>query len=165
MAENESNPHEDGAKPGAGHEVEDASARGLAIFAIIFFSSLVVVLLIGWGVLALVEHEKNISEAANVAHPLKELMPGTPPGAQLEPEPSHDVLPSQDLIAVRRREGALLSQWSWVDAGHHFARIPLEQATDIAVSQGLPLTLPATQPTTQPGLPPASAVHGPGGLP
>nr|AYC79938.1 hypothetical protein [uncultured bacterium] len=101
------------------------------------------------------------------AHPLAASVPTRPPEPTLEPEPHHDILPRADLEEVRARQRALIgpAALGWVDANHKFARIPLDQAIDMAVSNGLPTSLPATQPSTQPFMPPASAIHGPGGKP
>jgi hypothetical protein len=147
-----------------GHEVRDASPR--AILIICFFASAVGVHFFAWAVLRWVEQGENLAATlVHPAHPLSAAMPATPPDPRLEPEPSRDVLPRQDLLEVQARERSLLNGHGWLDANHKFARIGLEQATEMAVERGVPLTLPAIGATTQQSTPLASSTHGPGGVP
>ncbi len=50
------------------------------------------------------------------------------------------MLPHVDLAEVQAREQALIGEhaWGWVDSSHQFARIPVQQAMNLAVKQGLP---------------------------
>ncbi len=142
--------------------------RPIALFAIALIAMLLIVHFVSWGALTWLQSDK---EAENLqAFPAQSMAfpnANVPPDPRLEPEPSHNVLPRGDLLENRAREQALIGPqaWSWVDSSHQFARIPLDQAMKLAVEHGLPDTLPATQPTTQQFMPPASALHGPGGVP
>jgi len=152
----------------AGHETRDPAPSPVLIFVLSLVVTLVVVHLLAWWAMGWL---KNAGESANRAtfppNPIAAVMPTTPPDPRLEPEPSHDVLPQADLTEVRAREQSLIGDhaWSWVNSSHQFARIPIQQAMDLAVERGLPDSLPATQPSTGPYMPPASALHGPGGIP
>jgi hypothetical protein len=77
------------------------------------------------------------------------------------------VLPEADLAEVQAHEQLLIGDraWGWSDSTHQFARIPIQEAMNLAVQHGLPNVLPATQPGSQPTGAPASALHGPGGIP
>jgi hypothetical protein len=150
--------------PAIGHELTDAGPLPILLFALSLIAMLVIVHFLSLHALRYVEHNVA-SNMGQVGAPL--VPPPPPPDPRLEPEPSRDVLPRADLIAVQARERALIDDhaWAWVDSNHHFARIPIQQAIDLAVAQGLPTLLPATQPSNQPFMPPASALHGPGGVP
>jgi hypothetical protein len=151
-----------------GHEIRDAAPLPIFIFAVSLVATLVLVHLVGRGALNWLQRNQDAEDRiAFPTHPLSRTMATFPPGPRLEPEPSHDVLPNVDLVEVQTRERALIGQhaWGWVDSSHQFARIPIEQAIKMAVAQGLPNVLPATQPSAQPFMPPASALHGPGGVP
>jgi hypothetical protein len=152
----------------AGHELSDASAPALFIFAASFLASLGLVYLLGWGSFVILERTQYAENQLNFPpSPLSELMHASPPEPRLEPEPSHDSLPRVDLMDVRFREQAQIGDnaWAWADSSHQFARIPIQTAMDLVVARGLPLILPATQPSAPPNMPPASALHGPGGIP
>jgi hypothetical protein len=156
--------------PGAnlGHELRDASPRPVLIFAIFLLVVLVFVHWLAFRSLRFLESREDLQYRADFpTNPLSQQMPGVPPDPRLEPEPSHDQLPIVDLQAVQSRQQSLIgsSAWGYVDPSRHFARIPIQQAIDMAVTSGLPDVLPATQPSAPPGQPPASAAHGPGGLP
>jgi hypothetical protein len=148
--------------------VHDASAWGIFVFAICLIVVAGVIHLAAWEVLKYSYRQANReNDAAYPPHPLAASVPTHPPDPTLEPEPRHDILPRADLEEVRARQRALIGPGAlgWVDANHKFARIPLDQAIDRAVNNGLPSSLPATQPTTRPFMPPASAMHAPGGKP
>ncbi|HEY1921853.1 MAG TPA: hypothetical protein VGG44_03725 [Tepidisphaeraceae bacterium] len=152
----------------AGHELSDVQPRPILIFAASFLVTLGIVYLTGWAALTILDRVEDSEHIrAFPAHPLSEVIHATAPEPRLEPEPSNDVLPRVDLSKVRSRENSLIGPdaWGWVDASHHFARIPIQAAMDLAVRQGLPTVLPATQPSAGPYMPPASALHGPGGIP
>lgn len=152
----------------AKHETRDAGAGPLVLFAIALVVTLIIVHWVGWGAYRwLTGSTETENRQTFERHPLSEAMPAVPPDPRLEPEPSRDALPRADLLEVQTRERALLGDqtWGWVDSTHQFARIPLAQATNLAVERGLPLTLPATQPSAPPSMPPASSLHGPGGVP
>jgi hypothetical protein len=151
-----------------GHELTDVEPRPILIFAVSLLVTLGIVNLVGWAALVVLDRVENADHArAFPSHPVAEAMHAAPPGPRLEPEPSRDVLPHADLSEVRSREAALIDQnaWGWVDSSHRFAHIPIQTAMDMVVLQGLPLVLPATQPSAGPPTPPASALHGPGGVP
>jgi len=160
------NPNPPDAVIARGHEQGDASPRAVLIFVIVFIVCLVAVHAVARGYLDYLGKQENIvNNNYHPQHPLRQLMSSVPPDPRLEPEPSRDVLPRADLLAVQAREKSLLNTRAWLDPKHQFARIPLTEATDLAVDAGLPLTLPPIGSTTQQSTPLATAVHGPGGVP
>jgi hypothetical protein len=151
-----------------GHEMRDAAPRPVVIFAASLLAALAAVLWIGWKTLGFLnQRQETENQIIFPTHPLSEAMAANPPDPRLEPEPSHDLLPSADLTKVQMREQALIGPhaWGWIDSSHQFARVPVNQAIDWAVEHGLPQVLPSTQPANQPYMPAASALHGPGGVP
>jgi hypothetical protein len=151
-----------------GHELRDATPRPVFIFAVSLLAALAAVQWLGWKSLLFLQRHEDIKNQADFpTHPLAAVMPSIPPDPRLEPEPSHDVLPLADLTRVKAREQALIGPgaWGWNDSSHQFARIPVQQAIDLAVENGLPNVLPASQPSAAPFMPPASAARGPGGVP
>jgi len=167
------NPEKGGQPPfsaehnGRGHEVHDVRPRGLLIFAILFLAGLGVILAIG--LIYFRSLHNRIETDSRIVHaaPPVARFGIVPPMPGVQPEPFRPQMPYEELAEVRSREAAMLGSDAkgWVDSDHHFARISLEHAIDLAVRDGLPMKLPATQPTTQPFMPPASAVHGPEGVP
>jgi hypothetical protein len=152
----------------AGHETHDPAPSPVLIFVVSLVVTLVVVHLLAWWALGWLRNDgESTNRMTFPPNSIAGAMPTTPPDPRLEPEPSHDVLPLADLIEVRAREQSLIGDhaWGWVDSSHHFARIPIEQAMNLAVERGLPDSLPATQPSMGPYMPPASTLHGPGGIP
>jgi hypothetical protein len=150
------------------HEMSDAAPWPVLIFIVSLVATLMLVHLAGWGALQFLQRgaETDNREVFPV-HPLAGTMRSNPPGPLLEPEPSRDVLPRVDLLEVREREQSLIGEhaWGWADSSHQFARIPVDQAINLAVEHGLPEVLPATQPSARPSALPASTLHGPGGVP
>ncbi len=151
-----------------GFEVHDAGVGGIILFGVCLVVAAGIIHLAAWWAMSSAVHRENRSNAvAYPASPLADSVPTRPPEPTLEPEPHHDVLPRADLVEVRARQQSIIgpAALGWADPAHHFARIPVDQAIDMAVNNGLPVSLPATQPSTQPFMPPASAMHGPGGNP
>ena len=149
----------------AGYEVRDVRPRPMLLIAVGFIVGLALAHLVGLGVLLWLDRNQSMANAQLFPpHPLSTM--AVPPGPLLEPEPGHDVLPKVDLADVQARENALIgpANWGWTDAKHQFARIPITDAIDLAVKNGLPSVLPATQPARS-FMPPTSALHGPGGVP
>lgn len=58
---------------------------------------------------------------------------------QPPPEPRLQVLPAQDLQELREAEDARLSSYGWVDRATGVVRMPIPQAIELLVQQGLPV--------------------------
>lgn len=58
---------------------------------------------------------------------------------QLPPEPRLEVDPEGNLLALRRKEEALLNGYGWVDRSKGIVRIPIGRAMDLLAKRGLPV--------------------------
>ncbi len=84
--------------------------------------------------------------------------PPGPPGPRLQ------VTPEKDLAAMRAEEHALLEGYSLVAKGDGYARIPIERAMQIVLSQGLSSGAgPAPSIPTRAGMPEPGDSPGPAG--
>ena len=150
-----------------GHEIRDARPGSLLIFVIALLICLVLVHWVGWMCLDYLREKQAADDQRRHVPNVMAQFGTIPPAPGVQPEPARPQLPAEELAQVQNREAELLGSRArgWVDANHHFVRIPLEEAIDIAVQDGLPEKLSATQPSVPPSMPPASARHGPGGVP
>lgn len=115
------------------HERRDANVAWLvAILAFIVISGLCIEFLIG-GFQNLL---KRLPEARDGWEPLAK-SPVAPPDRP--PSPALQVSPAMDLKEFRRREDAELEGYGWVDKRAGIARIPIEQAMELVVREGLPV--------------------------
>jgi len=75
-------------------------------------------------------------------HFLKRRITATPATAQqlhqLPPQPRLQQSPAEDLATLRRHEDQALHSYQWVDRQRHIAAIPIDEAMNIVVRQGLP---------------------------
>lgn len=90
----------------------------------------VVAILVGVVVVAVVAIHFALSDWAVPQHAQVVARPGTvPPPPRLQPEPR------TDLAQLRSEKSALLSGYAWADAGHDFARIPIDRAMALYAQQ------------------------------
>ncbi len=109
------------AEPPYGHEPSGLAVRRiLSIGAVLAVTVVVIVLLIDviLGHWVIPEHAQVVARAGTL-----------PPLPRLQSQPQ------RDLTALRVQKMALLSTWSWADATHQFARIPIERAMTLLVQQ------------------------------
>ena len=126
-----------------GHETRDVNIRLVALFAL----SLAVILA---GSLALMAWVLDILPVAPAGHgPRGAPIAATPPRP---PEPRLQTSPIRDLQEMRRAENARLQSYGWVDRSAGIVRMPIDQAMERVVEQGLPSwhEIP-TPPTDAPG--------------
>ena len=110
------------------HERHDVNIRWMAYFGVAL-----VVLLVGSAVLMwwLFDIFDNESQRVDTPTPLAESQP-LPPGRRLQASPAQDM---REMLAAERR---LLEHYTWVDPSAGVVRIPIEQAMEWVVTQGLP---------------------------
>jgi hypothetical protein len=65
------------------------------------------------------------------------------------PEPHLQVDPRQQLLDLRAAEEEILSTHGWVDETNGLTRIPIDQAMDLIVEQGLPTPVSAPEPSEE----------------
>jgi protein SCO1 len=112
------------AEPPFGHESPGIAVRTIlevgAIFALAVVAA-IVLLDVGVSRFVIPQHAEVAARRGTV-----------PPAPRLQREPA------QDIAALRAQKEALLSTWSWTDATHQFARIPIERAMEIAAKRDPP---------------------------
>jgi hypothetical protein len=111
------------------HETRDVNIRLIALFAL----SMAVVL---GGSLALMAWVFDLLHVTPAGHgPRGAPIAATPPYPL---EPRLQTSPTRDLQEMRRAENARLQSYGWVDRTAGRVRIPIEQAMQMVVEQGLP---------------------------
>lgn len=111
--------------PGAGYEKRDANIRGLVIFGIALFASLVVVLIVSAGLFRFFAVEQSLGPPAS-------------PFANVRALPSQPRLqanPRRDLQRWQEQERATLETYGWVDRSAGIVRIPIDQAMDLVIQR------------------------------
>jgi hypothetical protein len=113
----------------AGYETSDLSPRAIALFGLGLALTVIVVMLITYGLWVLFRD----SEARRAAwlSPLSSMPdPITAPRLEIEP--------GRELKALRREEEARLNSYGWVDREKGLAHIPIDRAIEILAEKGLP---------------------------
>ncbi|MBV8855014.1 MAG: SCO family protein [Sinobacteraceae bacterium] len=124
------------AEPPYGHEPSGLAVRRiLSIGAVLAVTVVLLVVLID----VILAHWVIPEHAQVVAR-----LGTTPPTPRLQPQPQ------RDLTALRAQKSALLATWSWADATHQFARVPIERAMTLLVQQHTSADAPPPQATPQP---------------
>ena len=111
--------------PGPGHEKRDASIRGLVIFGISLFVSLVVVLIISAALFRRFAARQSLGPPAS-------------PFANVRALPSQPRLqadPRRDLRRWQEEQRATLESYGWVDRSAGIVRIPIDQAMDLLIQR------------------------------
>ena len=113
----------------AGYETHDLSPRGIALFGLGLALTIVVVMLMTYGLLALFRD----SDARRAARPSPLSLTRAPiTGPRLEVEPG------RELKALRREEKARLNSYGWIDQEKGIVHIPIDRAIEILAEKGLP---------------------------
>jgi len=58
--------------------------------------------------------------------------------AQVPPEPRLEVVPSRQIMDLRKLEDHVLTSYSWVDQKSGTVRVPIDRAIDMLAQKGLP---------------------------
>jgi hypothetical protein len=113
----------------AKYETRDLSVRGLAWFLAGFIGAALVIHLVVAtmfrGMIRL--HRQNFPAESPEVH-LNQVV-----GARLQ------VSPVQEMEQVRAGEETLLNSYDWIDRPHGIVRIPIAQAMELVVRDGLPV--------------------------
>lgn len=113
-----------------GHEVREANVRLLIKFGVGLFVLSAVSMLLMWGLFVTLE-QYNASLLPEPS-PLTET-------DQIPPAPRLQVIPEEDLIALRAAEKEKLETYGWVIRTANIVRIPIERAMEITAERGLPV--------------------------
>jgi hypothetical protein len=123
-------------QPGAHYETRDASTRGLVMFGIGLFTTLVVVaVLTSW----LFGYFAKSQSLGSPDSPFENVR-------VLPPQPRLQVNPRQDLLRLRENENAELDSYGWVDQKNGIVHIPIARAMDLVAQRGLAARQPNAPP-------------------
>lgn len=121
---------------GGGTERTDVKLRPILVFTIGLVVAIIVVYLIVTAMFRIFATEAADRDTS-AGVPLALQVPGTE--EHLPPQPRIQVNPAADLKALRQREEAALATYGWVDERAGIVRIPIEQAMQLVLEQGLPV--------------------------
>jgi uncharacterized iron-regulated membrane protein len=107
----------------ARHEKRDASIRGLVIFGVALFVSLVVVLVMA---ARLFRHFAAVQSLGPPASPFANMR-------ALPPQPRLQVDPRRDLQRWKDEQKAILNSYGWVERSAGTVRIPIDRAMDLLI--------------------------------
>ena len=119
-------------KPHRGHEQRDASTKwifGIVLFLIV---SVVAIQVILGGYLSL------LKKKAPTTDNWRPVTSPRPPSASVPSGPRLQISPPADLQAFRHREEAELHSYAWMNKTAGVVRIPIDQAMELVLHQGLP---------------------------
>lgn len=137
--------------PAVSYERRDLSLRVVLIFFLALAITLVLAVLILWGMFRSLGHGRLVPQPTStaIATPERELPGGDP--ARTFPAPQLQPNPAVDLNKFRAREAQILNSYGWVDKGAGIARIPIERAMQLVVQRGLPARTPGEVMGSAPG--------------
>jgi hypothetical protein len=122
--------------PGPHYETRDASARGLVMFGIGLFATLVLVAVLTAWLFGYFAKSQSLGPPASPFENVR----------VLPPQPRLQVHPRQDLLRLRENESAELESYGWIDQKNGIVHIPIERAMDLTAQRGLPARQPNAQP-------------------
>jgi hypothetical protein len=136
-----------------GYEPMLVRGRGLAWFVAWFLAMAAVIHVALWVLLKRYDHEaRQADRPANVIVDAGSVPRGEQ-GPPLQPSTGHDVLPREDLAAMRQAEDETFARLGWVDPATHTVRVPDAIVVSVARRVGAAATQPVTRPMTAPTTP------------
>jgi hypothetical protein len=148
-----------------GHEVTDASVRGIFIFTVTLFLTLLVSVAITLALFYMFTGSVDQTHKEQYApSPLAENRPPSP-APPLQPSPGHLTLPYEDFQDLKAIWVRLANTYGdEVMADHHVHdRIPIQAAFDILAKQGLPENTAVNIPSPQGSAHSMPTPYSPGG--
>ena len=110
------------------YETRDASTRGLVIFGLGLFATLVAVAALTAWLFGYFAKSQSLGPPASPFENAR----------VLPPQPRLQVNPRQDLLRLREDENVELDTYGWVDQKNGIVRIPISRAMDLMAQRGLP---------------------------
>ncbi len=123
-------------QPGAHYETRDASTRGLVMFGISLFATLVVIAALTAWVFGYFAKSQSLGPPASPFENVR----------VLPPQPRLQVNPRQDLQRLREDENAELDNYGWLDQKNGIVHIPIARAMDLVAQRGVPARQPNAPP-------------------
>jgi len=114
--------------PTPDHERSDAHVRPVAGFLVFMFCSI----LLAYGVITVLFEYFTQRELSKYGNPVQFSTPGAQTAA-----PQLQVVPGLDLREIRAEEAEQLDGYGWVDQRQGLVHVPIEQAIDMLLEQGL----------------------------
>ena len=110
---------------GAGHEQSEVSVRVIIVsLAVLLIGALMVCFLVV-GIFQYFHHENRVDQIVKNTQ------------QQIPPEPRVEEHPAEQLVTIRARENHVLTTFAWVDQKNGVVRVPINQAIDMLVKQGV----------------------------
>ena len=130
---------------GVQYEDRDLGARGIIVFLIVLGITGVLLCLMVWGYFDY--HARHMENAVEIPTPQTVTTPSAEaqPPAERFPKPALQIDDVADMNQERVAANARLSTYGYVDQSIGIVHIPIDQAMDQIVKQGLPVR-PAQQP-------------------
>ncbi|MDA0206925.1 MAG: hypothetical protein O2795_16445 [Acidobacteria bacterium] len=110
------------------HERSDAHVRPVALFLVFMFCSV----LAAYGLITVLFEYLSQRQISKYGNPVEFSAPGEKSGA-----PQLQVVPGLDLRGIRAEEAEQLDGYGWVDQRQGLVHIPIEQAIDMLLEQGV----------------------------
>jgi hypothetical protein len=114
--------------PTPDHERTDAQVRPVAMFLVFMFASV----LAAYGVITVLFEYFSQRQISKYGNPVQLSVPGAESGA-----PQLQVVPGLDLSEIRAEEAEQLDGYGWVDQRQGLVHVPIEQAIDMLLEQGV----------------------------
>jgi hypothetical protein len=132
-----------GNRGAAAHEPNTVNIPGVVKFLAWLSVVIVIAALLMWGLLHYFDARK-----AQEAPPSSPLATGVrlPPEPRLQGAPGSAGSPAEDIRQFREREDQALDSYGWIDRQNGVIRIPIEQAKQLILQRGLPVTPPSASP-------------------
>src|SRR6266545_5782286 len=126
------------------HEVSDVSTEAIVKFGLGLLTSTIAVFLFIWG---LFHYFATREERLELPRPPMAATDQLPPEPRLQGSPGHESPPEREMKEMRAAQETVLHSYGWVDRNAGILRIPIEQAMQKLLEEGLPVR------TEEPGRP------------
>lgn len=130
------------------HETRDVNVRGVVMFCVTLAAAVLVVSVVLWGLVHVFSRQAErrqpevspvFSQArARQDFPAPQLQPPPPLPGGTDNRYRPFITDTVDLQTMQQRERYLLNSYGWVDQNAGIVHIPIEQAIDMLIKQGLP---------------------------
>lgn len=142
-----SHEHESGHSESTAYETRDVKVRPLVQFLVGLTIATIAAYLIVLGVFRLFNAKKAAEDSK--ADPVAVERAAKPDDQKLPAEPRIQADPAGDLQALRKVEDRILTTYGWIDRSAGTVHIPIEQAMQRVLAEGLPVRASGSAPPAQ----------------